>query len=137
MFHQTIIVGNVSWIGEMKTTSTGQNVLSFQVAVDTSYKNKDGEKVDQAEFYTVSVWNGQAENFLKWKNVGDPVLVSGQMKFDENRSDDGKLLGYWPKLTFPRIKYLPGGKRNGTTVENHDPRAEEPVEVEETDDIPF
>ena len=140
MFHKTIIAGNISWIGDMRETQSGKSVVDFQVAVDTSYKDKDGNKIDQAEFYTVTVWNGQAENFVKYKTVGDPVLVEGRMKFDRIENDDGKLIGYWPKLTFPNVTYLASRRGgNGNNGNQHDPQTAqaEPVATEEMDDIPF
>lgn len=112
MYHRTTIAGRISWMGELTQTQSGRQVLNFQVAVDTSYKDGNGKKVDQAEFYTCTVWNGAAQSVATYKSVGDPVLVEGRMQFDRNE-ENGQLVGFWPKLVAQRVQFLPGGSRNG------------------------
>lgn len=140
MYSETTVVGRISWMGELKTLDEDRSVLNFQVAVDRSYTNNSGEKVDQAEFFTIAVWNGQARSTSQYKQVGDPVLVVGQMQFDRIEDTNGKLAGYWPKLKARNVRFLPGGNRNGDYNEEiPDPQAAtvQPVQTEPMDDIPF
>jgi len=138
MYNKIILAGRISWIGELKSLDGGSDVINFQMATDESYKDRDGNKVEDSEFHTVTVWNGSAKSFADYKKVGDPVLVEGRMRYDRVEDSTGKLLGYWPKIKNARVKFLPsGGGQASGNFGVPDPQNPSAPATEADDDIPF
>jgi len=77
--NRTQLIGNVTVQPELKTTPQGQFVTSFSVATNRSYKNKDGEIIDQAEFHSVVAWGKLAEIATKLIKKGTKVFVEGRL----------------------------------------------------------
>ncbi len=50
------IIGRVTRNAEVQTTAGGKEVVNFSVAVNDSYKNKQGERVEQTEFFDCAYW---------------------------------------------------------------------------------
>ncbi|WDF66906.1 single-stranded DNA-binding protein [Sphingobacterium oryzagri] len=50
------IIGRVTRDAQVQTTAGGKEVVNFSVAVNDSYKNKQGERVDQTEFFDCTYW---------------------------------------------------------------------------------
>lgn len=59
MYNKTILMGRITHDLELKTTPSGANVCSFQIAVDRRYQQKGEER--KADFFTVVTWRQQAE----------------------------------------------------------------------------
>lgn len=76
------VVGNVTREPELNYTPTGQAVTKFGIAVDQSYTNRNGEKVEQTCFLDVTTWRDLAEHVAECIKVGCRVIVGGRMKMD-------------------------------------------------------
>ncbi|MFD2968799.1 single-stranded DNA-binding protein [Sphingobacterium bambusae] len=50
------IIGRVARNAEVQSTASGKEVVNFSVAVNDSYKNKQGERVEQTEFFDCAFW---------------------------------------------------------------------------------
>lgn len=50
------IIGRVTRDAQVQTAAGGKEVVNFSVAVNDSYKNKQGERVDQTEFFDCAYW---------------------------------------------------------------------------------
>ena len=87
MFNKVIIMGRICHGLELKNTTNGKSVLSFRVAVDRSYKDKNGERV--ADFHTVVAWGTTAEFVSKWFDKGRLILVEGELQTRSYEHKDG------------------------------------------------
>lgn len=92
-YNRIILMGNLTRDPELSYTSNGKAVAKFMIAVNSSHKNKAGDKVEEAEFVPVTVWDKQAETVAEWLSKGSPVLLEGRIKQErwvskenENRS---------------------------------------------------
>lgn len=83
MNHITIH-GNVSQQPEMRVTTSGMNVLSFNLA--DSYGKDDKKKTT---FHAVVAFGQLAENIARSISVGDSIVVSGRLETDEYTKKDG------------------------------------------------
>lgn len=81
-FHTVILAGNLGRDPEMRYTPGGQAVTNFSVAVDDSYTNNNGERVDRTIWFRVSTWGKQAESCNQYLKKGSKVLVEGRMVVD-------------------------------------------------------
>ena len=68
-------------IGSLKMTylQTGTPVMEISVAVDESYKAKDGQKIERCEWVRVKAFDKQAEFCERWLRKGKLVYVQGKL----------------------------------------------------------
>src|SRR2546423_15011955 len=74
------VVGNLTRDPELRYTPTGQAVVKFGIAVNRVYTNRNGEKVEQTDFFTVNAWRSLAENVAETLKSGARVLITGRIQ---------------------------------------------------------
>jgi single-strand DNA-binding protein len=83
--NELTLIGNVTSDVELKITKSGDAVASFGLAWNKRVQ-RDGEWVEEAHFFDVTVWKEQAENVTESVKKGDRVIVVGRL--DQNRWED-------------------------------------------------
>jgi len=83
------VVGNLTRDPELRYTPTGQAVVKFSVAVNRFYVNRNGERVEQTDFFTVNAWRSLAENVAESLKSGARVLVTGRIQSRTWETEDG------------------------------------------------
>ena len=61
MVNKVILIGNVGADPDIKYLDGGVAVARFSLATTESYKNKNGERVDQTEWHNIVLWRNLAE----------------------------------------------------------------------------
>lgn len=79
-YNRTILLGNLTADPQLSYTPSGKAVAKFTLAVNSSHKNKAGDKVEDAEFIPIIVWDKQAETVAEWLSKGKSVLLEGRIK---------------------------------------------------------
>lgn len=75
------VIGNVTRDPEMRTTTSGQNVLTLGVATNERWMDRaSNEKKERSEFHNVVVWGKLAEAAQKHVKKGSRVFVSGRVQ---------------------------------------------------------
>ncbi len=75
------LLGNVTKDPEMRTTTSGQKVLTIGVATNDRWKDKaTGEMKEKSEFHNVVVWGALAEEVALTIKKGVKVFVSGRVQ---------------------------------------------------------
>lgn len=75
------IIGNVTRDPEMRTTTSGQQVLTLGVATNERWKDKaSGEDKERAEFHSVVIWGDLAKEVQQSIRKGSKVFVSGRVQ---------------------------------------------------------
>lgn len=127
-----MIHGRVTKDIELKATNSGKSVCSFSVAVD----RKNG--ADKAtDFFSVTAWNGTAENISKYFNKGDGIIVVGELQNRTFEQDGSKRTV--TEIIANRFDF-PMGKKAETKPEPTDKQDKNnffPVMGENDDDLPF
>lgn len=84
------IIGFLGQDAEVKETSNNQ-VINFSVAVDDSYKNKAGEKVEKTVWFECARWgnNTQMAQYLK---KGQQVFITGKPNNRAYAKEDGTIV---------------------------------------------
>ena len=80
MSNTVTVVGNLTREPELRYTPSGQAVAKFGLAVNRFYTNRNGEKVEQTDFFTVNAWRSLAENAAESLHTGTRVLVTGRLQ---------------------------------------------------------
>lgn len=75
------VVGNVTRDPEMRTTTSGQKVLTLGVATNDRWKDKaTGEMKEKSEFHNIVVWGDLAEEVSQHVRKGSRVFVAGRVQ---------------------------------------------------------
>ena len=77
--NKVILVGNLGKDPEVKYLDSGVAVANFSLATTESYKNKEGERVNQTEWHNIVLWRGLAEVAEKWLKKGSNVYIEGEI----------------------------------------------------------
>lgn len=74
-------IGNVTRDPDMRTTVSGQNVLTIGVATNEKWKDKaSGETKERVEFHNVVIWGDLAKAVQSSVKKGSRVYVSGRVQ---------------------------------------------------------
>jgi len=71
------IIGRVTRDAEVRTLSNDKQVVNFSIAVNDSYKPKNGEKVTHTEFFDCSYW--LATGIAQYLTKGSIVELTGRL----------------------------------------------------------
>jgi single-strand DNA-binding protein len=86
--HQTMNVftfsGRVGADAELKSTQSGEKVLSFRVANDVGFGDRK-----TTQWIDCSFWGRRAEAVANYVKKGDKITVSGEVKIEEFQRRDG------------------------------------------------
>ncbi|MDX8574603.1 MULTISPECIES: single-stranded DNA-binding protein [Elizabethkingia] len=123
------ITGRLTRDAEVRTTSQEKQVVNFSIATNDSYRNKQGERIEQTTYFNCSYWI--SPNVAKILTKGTLVELTGRVSARAWTSNDGQTHA---GLNFhtSNIKLHGGGKKSemtqATTGTNNN-KAE--------DDLPF
>ena len=84
------VVGNLTRDPELRYTPTGQAVVKFGIAVNRFYVNRNGEKIEQTDFFNVNAWRSVAVNVAESLTTGARVLVTGRLQARNWETEDGQ-----------------------------------------------
>lgn len=86
-----MLEGNLVRDPEHNETQMGSSVCNFSLAVNRTYKDSKGEKVDEVSFFDIETWGDLAEK-LKKENVkkGRGIRVVGRLKQGRWKDAEGK-----------------------------------------------
>ncbi|MFP6664295.1 MAG: single-stranded DNA-binding protein [Deltaproteobacteria bacterium] len=87
--NKAIILGRLGADPEIRFTQSGAGVCNFNVATDTVWKDKDGQKQSRTEWHRIVVWGNQAEPCSKYLTKGREVYVEGEIQTRSWEDKDG------------------------------------------------
>lgn len=90
MSNNVTVVGNLTREPELRYTPSGAAVTKFGLAVNRSYNNRNGERVEQTDFFDVTAWRELGENIAESLSTGSRVLVTGRLQQDRWENDSGE-----------------------------------------------
>jgi single-strand DNA-binding protein len=90
MSNQITVVGNLTREPELRYTPSGAAVVKFGIAVNRMYTNRNGEKVEQTDFFTVNAWRSLAENIAESLKTGARVIVTGRLQSRTWETEEGQ-----------------------------------------------
>jgi single-strand DNA-binding protein len=73
-------MGNLTRDPELRQTPSGQNVCSFSLALNRSYKDQSGEWQEATDYIDVVAWGPLGERVSQYLQKGRRCLVQGRMQ---------------------------------------------------------
>ena len=152
--NKVLLYGNLTRDPELRALPSGQQVASFGIATNRTYKNKEGQKQEAVEFHNIVAFGRQAEVIGQYLKKGRPVFVEGRIQTRSWEKDGEKK--YRTEVVVENFQFGPssapggaseGGRGAGSTRDAGEAqgkgkivRADEveyPEESVSADDIPF
>ncbi len=122
--NKAIIIGNLTRDPEMRALPSGIQVCSFSVATNRVFKDKEGNKKEQADFHNIVVFGRQAETAGQYLKKGQSVLIEGRI---QTRSWDDKSNGekkYRTEIVADRVQFGPKAGAGGGSGAFSGPKSE-------------
>jgi len=145
--NKAMIYGNLTRDPELKSLPSGMKVASFGIATNRVYKDRDGKRVEAADYHNIVVFGVQAENSAKYLKKGASAFVEGRLQTQSWEKDGVKQ--YRTEIVADRVQFGPrtgGGEGGGSYAPKTDapqqsaPQGSAPEYPEEDinpEDIPF
>jgi single-strand DNA-binding protein len=145
-----MIIGNLGRDPEMRYTPSGQAVTQFTVACNRNYKDAQGERQEETEWFRVVAWGQQAEFAAEYLRKGAKVYVEGRIQTRQWEGQDGQKR-YTTELVANTIQTLdrrprdedggsqlpPEPRAQRPQAANTKPGASEQAPEPDYDDLPF
>ena len=78
--NQVILMGNLTRDPELRQTPSGQQVCSFSLALNRSYKDQSGEWQEVTDYIDVVAWGPLGERVAQYLSKGRRALVQGRLQ---------------------------------------------------------
>ena len=80
--NKVMLIGNVTRDPEVKYTPKGSAVADLGLAINRSYTNQSGEKVEEVTYVDVELWGRLAEIAGEYAKKGRPIFIEGRLRID-------------------------------------------------------
>ena len=108
--NKVILVGNLGSDPEIRYTGSGTAVCNFSLATSESYKDRDGNQVENTEWHRVVAWARLAEICGEYLKKGRQVYIEGQLQTRQWEDKDGNTK-YTTEIKAREMQML--GSRDG------------------------
>jgi single-strand DNA-binding protein len=88
--NQVTLMGNLTRDPELRQTPTGQNVTSFSLALNRSYKDASGAWQEATDYIDIVCWGPLAERVAQYLSKGRRCLVQGRLQSRSWEQDGAK-----------------------------------------------
>lgn len=111
--NKAIIVGRLGADPEIRFTQSGAGVTNFNVATDSVWKDKEGQKQTRTEWHRIVVWGPQAEVCQKYLSKGREVYIEGEIQTRSWEDKEGQKR-WTTEIRARDVKFLGGrGDQDG------------------------
>ncbi len=105
--NKVFLYGNLTRDPELRAMPNGNNVVSFSLATNLVFKDREGNKKEKVEFHNVVVFGPQAESISKWLKKGSGALVEGRIETRTWEKDGQKH--YRTEIVAENVRFGPKG----------------------------
>ncbi len=112
--NKVFLYGNLTRDPELRALPSGQQVASFAIATNRTYKNKEGQKQEAVEFHNVVAFGRQADLIGQYMKKGRPIFVEGRIQTRSWEKDGEKK--YRTEIVIESFQFgasAPGAGRGG------------------------
>lgn len=126
---------------ELRYTQSGQAVCTFKVVTDESYKDKDGNTHERAEWHRIVFWGKAGEIIAQYMKKGRQIYVEGRIQ-TRQYEQDGQTR-YITEIVGTDFTFLDGGRDGGGesgmagTAETSAAYSQAAAGAGQDDDLPF
>ena len=132
--NKAFLYGNLTRDPELRALPSGQQVASFGIATNRTFRNKEGQQQDQTEYHNIVAFGRQAEVIGQYLKKGRPVFIEGRIQTRSWESEGRK--NYRTEIVVDNFQFGPqaggamGGAASsgGSSSRSSAPAAAEPMD---------
>jgi len=137
-------IGRLTRDPELRYTPAGKAVCKFGIAINRTYRNQEGNNVDDVLFINIVSWGKQAETCSQFLKKGRRVAINGELRSNNWQDKDGnKRVSF--EVNARTVQFLDLLKDSGFAEQGNQPATKEDISDEvmeeeksvSEDDIPF
>lgn len=113
MLNKVILIGRLTRDPEVRYTQSGKAVTTFDIAVDRSVANAQGQR--ETDFIPIVTWGKLAETCGNYLNKGRLVAVDGRMQIRSYETQDGQKRRV-AEVVADGVRFLDRGKEPASTA---------------------
>ena len=87
--NKVILIGNLGKDPEVRHLDNGGVVANITLATTETYKDRNGNKVENTEWHDLEMWEGLAKIAEQYLSKGKSIYVEGKIKSDTWQDDQG------------------------------------------------
>ena len=112
-------IGRLTRDPELRYTPAGTAVCKFGLAINRSFRNQEGNNIEDTLFINVSAWGRQAEHCSQFLKKGKRVAVNGELRSNNWQDREGnKRVSY--EINARSVQFLDYMKdSNNSSEENY------------------
>jgi single-strand DNA-binding protein len=144
--NRVILIGNLGKDPDIITFDNGVKKASFSLATTESYKNKEGNRVDQTEWHNIVMWRGLADIAERFLRKGSQIYIEGKLRTRSYETDGIKK--YITEVFTDNMTMLGSRQQRGSNeipgeIAAQTPKVNNTIKEPETetpqpeDDLPF
>ncbi len=88
--NKVILIGRLGNQPELRYTPANRAVTELRLAVNRTWTDKSGQRQEKTDWFSVEVWDKNAENCERYLAKGREVYVEGRLTNDEWNDKDGQ-----------------------------------------------
>jgi single-strand DNA-binding protein len=111
MLNKILLIGNLGREPEMTYTEAGIAVTKFSLAVNRRYKDQEGERREETQWFNVVAFNQLAELMTTYLHKGSKVYIEGRMTSREYTDKEGAKRTAWDVVASEMEMLDPKGAR--------------------------
>lgn len=113
MVNKVFLIGRLGKDPVVKKFDNGGSIVEFSLATDDSYKDKQGNKVEQTDWHNIRIpFKGLADIAEKYLKKGSQIFLEGKVKTREYNDKDGNKR-YITEIVADNFRMLDGKKSSG------------------------
>ena len=134
--NKVILIGRTGADAEIKYTSSGKAVANFSLAINDSFKNRDGEQTERVEWVRCVAWEKLAEVCGEFLTKGKQAYAEGRLQTRTYEDREGKQRTV-SEVVVRQLRLLGGtGNGNGKAEQGTGPSESSAAETD-PEEIPF
>lgn len=132
--NKALLFGNLTRDPELRALPSGQNVCSFSLATNRTYKDRDGQKQEQTDFHNVVVFGRNADSVSQYMKKGSSIFVEGRLQ-TRSWEKDGKK-NYRTEVIAEMVQFGPrkGDSSSGSSRRDEEDTGDETAAIGAQDD---
>ena len=130
--NKVLLYGNLTRDPEVRALPSGQQVATFGLATNRTFKNKEGAQQEQTEFHNIVSFGRTAEVMGQYLKKGRPVYVEGRIQTRSWDKDGQKQ--YRTEIVVDSFQFGPQAGGEGKSGYNAPARASDTERPQESPD---
>ena len=84
------LIGRLGQDPEVRNLASGKQLTTFSVATSDTYKNANGEKIEETQWHNIVAWGKVGEIAAKYLTKGAEVCLEGKLVHRDYENKEGE-----------------------------------------------